>query len=122
MIEFAAQHQFGLLLVLALVISLSACANRYVVHPGALNQADSVAYDALMVAGVTIDQARVLPLDGSAKPALDALIKSYNLARASWIAYRGAMTTNAPPQQYLDTLNQNLSDLTTAIRAFEEAQ
>jgi len=115
---------FGIVLVVALVALISACAIRYTVHPGALNKTDSVAYDALLVAQATIDQARQqLPPDATdAKAALNALIRSYDIARESWLTYRGALTTNVPPQAYLEKLNQNLSDLSNAIRNFEEAK
>src|SRR2546425_9753250 len=122
MLEFVTQHQFGVVLLLALLLLASACAVRYTVHPGALNKTDSAAYDALLIAETAIDQARTeyqtgrLPVgDKDAKAALDALIASYNIARESWLTYRGAITTNVPRQVYLDKLNRNLSDLTNAI-------
>jgi hypothetical protein len=123
MYEFAAQHQLGILLVLALALSLSACATRLTIHPGALNKTDSVAYDALLIAESIIDQARQLPLDDKdAKSALNTLINAYDVARASWLTYRGAIGTDVPPEVYLEKLNQNLSDLSNAIRQFEEVQ
>ena len=57
-----------------------------------------------------------------AKPALDALVLSYNIARTSWLTYRGAISTNSPADQYLTQLNQNLADLAAAIRSLEEAK
>ena len=48
--------------------------------------------------------------------------KAYNVARDSWLTYRGAVATNVPAQAYFTQLTQNLSDLTTAIRMFKEAQ
>src|SRR5437868_4141237 len=45
-------------LIAPLLFSTSACAAHYRIHPGALNTIDSAAYDALLVAEVTIDQAR----------------------------------------------------------------
>ena len=123
MFEFATQHQFGILLALALALSLSACAARYAIHPGALNKTDSVAYDALLIAESVIDQARQLPLDDKdVKSALNTLINAYDIARASWLTYRGAIATNVPPEVYLEQLNQNLSDLSNAIRQFEEVK
>jgi hypothetical protein len=56
----------------------------------------------------------------AAKTALDTLIRSYNVARASWLTYHGAMAANVPSQVYFDQLTKNLSDLTDAIRKFEE--
>jgi hypothetical protein len=123
MFEFVTQHQLVILVVLALVIPLTSCAMKYTVHSGALNRTDSVAYDALLIAETAIDQARQLPLDNDeATAALDKLIRAYNLARESWLTYRGAISTNVPPQEYLDKLNQNLSDLSNAIKAFQEAK
>lgn len=104
-------------LLLLFLVSRTA---HYSVHPGALNKSDSAAYDTLLIAESTIDQARLhfqagrLP-DG-AKPALDTLIHSYN-----GLAYRGALSTNVESQQYFDGLTKNLTDLSAAIREFEEA-
>src|SRR5881394_1518300 len=49
----------GPLLLAPLVFPTAACAAHYAVHPGALNVADSAAYDTLLVAEAAIDQARV---------------------------------------------------------------
>jgi hypothetical protein len=108
----------GLLLAASLVLPAQACVAHYTVHPGALNQTDSAAYDALLIAETVIDQAKAAnpgPPDG----VLKRLIESYNVARVSWLTYRGAITTNVPQQAYLDRLNKNLVDLTNAIREFE---
>ena len=113
------------LLLIPLLFTTTACAAHYTVHPGALNMTDSVTYDTLLIAETAIDQARMDfeagHLPASMKPALDALIESYNVARQTWLIYRDAVTTNAPSQAYFDQLNQNVADLTNAIRAFEEA-
>jgi hypothetical protein len=104
----------GLILIFPLLLSASACTAHYTIHPGALNQADSAAYDALLIAETTIDQARLAfqagLLPDGAKKALDALIRSYNLARESWLIYRGAIPA------------KDLSDLTAAMKVFEEAK
>jgi hypothetical protein len=129
MFECVTQREFWTVLLLAILLSAAACAARYTVHPGALSKTDSAAYDALLIAETTIDQARTEyqagqlpagPNDG--KKALDTLVKSYNVARESWLTYRGAIATNVPAQIYLDKLTKNLSDLTNAIHAFEEAK
>src|SRR5436305_15200251 len=120
MTKFVTEHGLGIGLLLALLLVASACAARYTVHPGALNPTDSAAYDALLVAEAAIDQARV-EYQGS-KEVLDTLIAAYNLARESWLTYRGAITTDMPAQSYLDRLSKNLTDLTAAIRAFKEAR
>jgi hypothetical protein len=108
------------------LLSATACTAHYTVHPGALNQNDSGTYDVLLIAEATINQARMdyeagqLPAD--TKAALDALIKSYNVARESWLTYRGAIAANVPADAYFNQLTTNLTDLTDAIRALKEAQ
>jgi hypothetical protein len=121
MFDFVTQHAFGAALLLAaLLILASGCAARYTVHPGALNKTDSAAYDALLIAETAIDQAK-LANRGEPKELLNRLIQTYNVARESWLTYRGVLTTSVPPQAYLDRLNQSLTDLMAAIRALEEA-
>jgi hypothetical protein len=117
----------GLVVVVPLLLfSATSCAAHYTIHPGALDATDSAAYDALLIAETTIDQARLdlkaglFPAD--AKTALDALIRSYNVARASWLTYRDALATNAPSPVYFDQLTNNLADLTDAIRRFQEVK
>src|ERR1700686_3535211 len=48
----------GLLLAALLVLPAQACVAHYTVHPAALNQTDSAAYDALLIAETVIDQAK----------------------------------------------------------------
>ena len=124
MFEFV--NQYHLWFFVAFVLLLSGCAVHYAMHPGALNKADSVAYDALLVAEAAIDQARTeyadKQLPPATKDALNTLIQSYNLARDAWLMYRGALATNVPADAYFTQLNKNLSDLTDAVRKFEEAK
>jgi hypothetical protein len=125
MYQFVLQHEVGIVLVLAVLFLASGCAARLAVHPGAINQVDSAAYDALLIAEAAIDQAKAEYAAGQLagnKQALDALIASYDVTRLAWLTYRGALSTNVPSQAYLDTLNKNLTDLTNAIRALEEAK
>jgi hypothetical protein len=114
-----------LLLVAPLVLSTAACAAHYKIHPGALNATDSAAYDTLLIAETTIDQARLdyqnQLLPARAKDALNTLIQAYTVARESWLVYRGALANNVPPDLYIQQLAKNLSDLTTAIRALRES-
>ncbi len=133
MFECVTQHQFWGVLVLALLLSASACAARYTVHPGALNTTDSAAYDALLAAETAIDQAKI-ENQGKPNDALNRLIASYDVARDSWLTYRGAIAaqrkrdsaqpqvTTVPLQAYLHKLSKNLSDLTNAIRTLKEAK
>jgi hypothetical protein len=116
----------GPLLLAPLVFPAAACAAHYTVHPGALNVADSAAYDTLLVAEAAIDQARVenqtRALPSAEKDALNTLIQSYNVARVSWLTWRGAIATNVPPDPYFEQLTKNLSDLATAIRVLESGK
>jgi hypothetical protein len=124
MMEWIIRHP--LWCIVPLVLSAAACAAHYTIHPGALDKTDSAAYDALLIAEAAIDQARqnfdAGQLPAETKPVLDELIRVYNVARASWLTYRGAVSANIPSQEYLDQLNKNLSDLTDAIRKIEEAK
>src|SRR5881296_2065843 len=47
------------ILLIPVLLSASACRGHYAIHSGALNPADSAAYDALLIAEATIDDARV---------------------------------------------------------------
>src|SRR5213594_2970367 len=47
------------ILLIPILLSVSACRAHYAIHPGALNTADSAAYDTLLVASATIDEARM---------------------------------------------------------------
>jgi hypothetical protein len=110
----------------ALLLTSSGCAAHYPVHPASLSTDDSAAYDALLIAQGTIDQARTAlkagQLPGSAKETLNALINSYNVARTSWLTYRGALATDLPSDVYLAQLTLNLTDLTNAIRDFKQKE
>jgi hypothetical protein len=114
---------FILLLLAPIVFSTTACAAHYRIHPGAVNATDSAAYDALLIAEAEISKARMDyqagQITSDARNRLDNLIRLYNVARESWLTYRGAVATNNPPDQYFQQLNQNLTDLLNAIRAFE---
>src|SRR5215467_9861036 len=96
------------LLILPFVLATPACAMHYQIHSGALDTIDSAAYDALFIAQTAIDRARLDYMSGrlpaTAKPALDALVASYNIARTSWLTYRAAISTSAPSGQYLTEL------------------
>jgi hypothetical protein len=114
------------ILIVPFLLVTPACAMHIPVHPGALDTIDSVAYDTLLSAQAAIDQARLDfksgRLPAQTKPGLDALVSSYNVARASWLTYRDAISTNASADEYLARLNQNLIDLTTAMRGLHQKE
>jgi len=115
-----------LLLIPVLSLTNACAASRYTVHPGALNNTDSAAYDTLLVAEAAIDEARVAyeagRLPNQTRPALNALIQSYNVAREAWFNYRGAIAAKTPAELYFQRLTQNLQDLSNAIHRFEEVK
>lgn len=116
------------LMIPLLLVSTTACAAHYVIHPGAANKTDSAAYDTLLIAEKAIDKARTdyenQQLPPEAKAPLNVLIQSYNAARESWLTYRGALATKVPSDIYFSQLTKNISDLIDAIRTFnlKEAQ
>ena len=114
----------ALVWLIPVLLAAPACAARYTIHPGSLNKTDSAAYDVLLAAQAAIDEARAqyAKPQQSPKHALNMLIQSYNAARDSWLIYRGALERNSPADVYMDRLTRSLSDLTTALRAFKEAQ
>jgi hypothetical protein len=107
---------FVLVSMIPLLLGAAACAAHYAIHPGSLNTADSAAYDTLLIAETIIDQART----DYPTPRLNLLIQAYNIARESWLTYRGALATDSPPEAYLAQLNKNLQNLTAAIQTFRE--
>ena len=125
MMEFTSHRQSGIAVVIPLLLLMTACSAQYRIHPGALNAADSAAYDVLLIAQTTIDQARLQlqagQLPAEAKTALDVLVRSYNVARKAWLTYRSAVASNVKTPVDFDQLTKNLSDLMDAVRKFEEA-
>ena len=115
---------FAVLTPLVLV-ALTACTAHYAVHPGALNKADSAAYDTLLSAEAAINQARLEydagRLPPNSKEGLDQLVQAFNAARASWLAYRTAVQSNVSDNE-LTELNKNLTDLGLAIRNLKVKQ
>ena len=133
MIELILRHEYWI--AVALLLLAAACTAHYKLHPGALNTADSAAYDTLLIAEAAIDQARgenqTRPFSAEAKDSLNRLVQSYNIyygcalsrlrfaAREAWLTYRGAVAANLSSDQYFQQLNSNLSDLAKAIEALK---
>src|SRR5439155_8794355 len=86
------------ILIVPFLLVTPACAMHSQLHPGALHTIDSASYDTLLIAEAIINQARLDFQSGrlptTTKPALDTLVESYNVARASWLTYRDAISTN----------------------------
>lgn len=111
------------LLLVSWVMVLCACA-AVQLHPGAVNKADSSAYDVLLISQAVIDQSRVELAAGTLpetlKAPLNHLIESHNIARASWLAYRNAVkagqTTDA------GKMKSAIDILSAALDAFESSR
>ena len=58
----------------------------------------------------------------TATPALNDLIKTYNIARETWLTYRNAVSTQTPSDIYFQRLTQDVLNLNNAIRRFEEGR
>ncbi len=103
-----------------LCMALTSCA-AYMVHPGAVNKSDSVAYDTLLVAGAVIDQAKVEitagKLPATLKPAFNRLVVSYNTARNVWLTYRTAVKAGNRVDD--TTLKSAIDTLNTVLDAFQ---
>jgi len=115
------QHQvcwIGVVILLLLV----GCAAKYQVHPGALDVTDSAAFDTLLVAESIIDQAKQQPDLKDIQPALDGLVKSYNMARAAWLAYREGLSRHDPQKDVFLALQDALSALEGSIQQFKGVQ
>ena len=127
MTEFILRHELWITVaLLILAAGAAACTAHYKLHPGALNMADSAAYDTLLVAEAAIDQAREenqrRPFSAEAKDSLNRLIQAYNITREAWLTYRGAVAANVSSDQYFQQLNRNLSDLAAAIEALKNKE
>lgn len=128
--QLRTQHP-KLLTVLLCTVLLSGCAKA--VHPGAVSPLDSQAYDALLAAQTSIDQAR-LQIEGGQIPAqfltvtkraLNAAINSYNITRVTWLVYRhesqaanGAAVSSPEAAQ----LQNDITNLAAAISALAQAK
>jgi hypothetical protein len=105
-----------------LALSLTAC-HGYVIHPGAANQFESTTYDAISGAKTLIDVSRdqfasgVLP--ATLKPAMNAIVTSYNIAAPALQEYDKAIHAGLPADQQLAKLNAAVAALNKAIAAFK---
>lgn len=111
------------------VMFLSACA-AYKIHPGAANQFDSVAFDALVVAHSTIESTKAdlaansFPASSAPtiKTALNALISAYDVADTSYQAYHQAAVAGTATAAQANAVTANLGNLSTAVSALSAAK
>ncbi len=92
--------------ILLSVLAFTGCAafqTKVPVHPGAVTNVDSYAYDSLLIAQQIIAGARADYLAGnftpSAKNTLNSAISSYNVAEASWQSYHAGTTKDSTALQ-----------------------
>jgi len=83
-------------MILSLCLALAGCAKTVAVHPGAISNLDSYAYDLLIVEQDSINTAKAQyqagQLPASAKTALNAAIDQYNITEATWQSYHAKRT------------------------------
>src|SRR5258708_30301848 len=104
------------LTIVLLLSLLTGCAKfKIAVHPGAISNLDSYAYDVLLVEQDTINQARTAFLAGqlpaNAKQPLNAAIDQYNIAEAAWQNYHANGAGQPALQSALDALVTVVGDL-----------
>jgi uncharacterized protein YcfL len=99
----------AVVLVLLMIVS---CSSKRPIHPGALNQSDSVAYDTLLTAQAAIEQAKVEVANyPAAKPFLNKTIVSYNIAQAAYKGYHAGTENLASVQAQIAVVVQNIAEL-----------
>lgn len=83
---------------LIVLLMLSACAKT--IRPGAVDVADSRAFDVLGTAAVSIEELKktcpsgpTSPCPQAQKDAINKIIDAYNLARMTWLEYRDLVKT-----------------------------
>src|SRR6266568_9100127 len=109
-------------IIALLLIASVGCAKlglqKATIHPGAISNLDSYAYDILIVEQDAIGTAKAQydssQLPPSAKPALNAAIDQYNIAIAAWKIYHASGQGQPALQQALDAL-------IAAVGALEQA-
>ena len=113
----------ALLSCLALIALLyTGCAKKVVaVHPGAISNYDSYAYDILTVEQGAINTAKAAFMAGTlpadAKDKLNAAIVQYNLTLAAWQGYHAAGGDSTALQQAIATLVSSVGALQAILHS-----
>lgn len=110
--------------LLAVLLLTSCAADSYILHPGAVSRADSIAYDSLLIAQAIIEHSRTEfaagTLPDTLKPGFNRLIESYNLARATWLTYRAAVKAGGSANE--QALLSAMAALNASLQAFQSAR
>jgi hypothetical protein len=112
--------QLLIVLMLALPALNFGCATKVPVHPGAVSNIDSYAYDLLLVEQEAINSARTAFLAGqlppNAKAPLNAAIAQYNITLGAWQGYHsGATKDSTVLQGAVDALVGAVGALQTSL-------
>ncbi len=95
-------------LALSLIVGMTlGCAKKVPIHPGAVSNWDSYAYDILLAESSVLVQARQdyanRQLPNTTKPFINKAIAQYNIAQAAWHQYHDKHAANESALQ--DALN-----------------
>lgn len=109
-----------LVALLCAMISTSCAGNKYVVHPGSINTADSVVADTLLQAKTLLDNTRS-KVSATTAPAWTKLEQSYNVVRPAYLGWRAIAITGVDATAQQDALNKALSDMAKAVAGMRKA-
>jgi hypothetical protein len=109
-------------LAMVLMLGMVGCAARPI-HPGAVNVADSVAFDSLLTTKAVIDQtkadltANLFPAAQvpAIKSALNGLITAYNTLDTALTAYHNAFTAGTATQAEADAVTNASAAIKGAV-------
>jgi hypothetical protein len=97
------------------LLAFSGCAAKAAVHPGALNAADSQAYDTLIIAQAALNESKAqFAAIPEAKQPLNDAIAAYDTAEASYKVYHSTGSGD------ISSLNAQLGELVKAIAAIQK--
>lgn len=108
---------------------LAGCAARPI-HPGAVNVADSVAFDSLVTTRVVIDQTKAdlasnaFPASAvpAIKAALNGLITAYNTLDTALTIYHNAFTAGTVTQSQADAVTNASASVKSSISTLTSAK
>lgn len=117
--------QFVASTIIALLVLAVSCSATRQPHPGAVSQADSDAYDALLLAYGGLEAVRAEIESGTLPqgliPAYNAAVDAYGLAKTSWLAYRGLYGLDtADPEELADRLAEMMAHVAAITRMVAE--
>jgi hypothetical protein len=115
--------------LLAFALVLAGCA-AHVIHPGAANAFDSSAYDSVLVAHSVIETTKTdlangafsASIAGNVKAALNALIKSYDIADSAYIAYHNAALAGTATTDQSNAVTAALANVNAKTSALTSAK